>query len=503
MISDHAPLWGRLQAFNPDDPASPSPFTRRLARENRWPLDHAHRVVEEYKRFAFLAVAAGHPVTPSDAVDQAWHLHLLYTRSYWDEFCGEVLRTPLHHGPTRGGAAESAKYHDWYARTLESYGRLFGEPPPADIWPPARVRFGRDLRFVRVNADSHWIVPRLDRPAARAFEAVARAARRMARPRRAAWASAVLLAALMVASCAGQGGFADPAHMTGRQFLGRFLPLAVASLIASLAIRKVLVDRAAARWPSDPDLDAPSSKPAGLDPYEAALLLHGPDRTILTKVALVKLAGRGAVEIDHRSALPWISPGPMASRAHHDPIEASVLDAIGPGPVRLHRLSSRVGRSEAADRAEANLLKAGLIIDRIDGLPARIAPAAPLAAVLALGLWRIAMGASQHRPTGFLVVACSLLAIATIAHLVIRPWRTRSGARVAAELPRDVVPTADPADFEAVAMGFAILGVAGVPVGPEYDDVRSAFDANPGGGGCGADGGCGGGGCGGCGGCGG
>src|SRR5262245_51302236 len=111
MNADHAALWDRLRAFDLDDPASPLRFTGRLARENRWEPDYTRRVVEEYKRFALLAVVAGHPVTPSDAVDQAWHLHLVYTRSYWDEFCGTVLGRPLHHGPTRGGSAESAKYH--------------------------------------------------------------------------------------------------------------------------------------------------------------------------------------------------------------------------------------------------------------------------------------------------------------------------------------------------------------------------------------------------------
>ena len=59
----------------------------RLASENGWSREYAVRVMQEYRRFAFLAVAAGHPVSPSDAVDQAWHLHLVYTRSYWDEFC--------------------------------------------------------------------------------------------------------------------------------------------------------------------------------------------------------------------------------------------------------------------------------------------------------------------------------------------------------------------------------------------------------------------------------
>lgn len=505
MISDHAPLWGRLQGFDFDDPASPLPFTRRLARENRWTLDHARRVVEEYKRFALLAVVAGHPVTPSDAVDQAWHLHLVYTRSYWDEFSGEVLRTPLHHGPTRGGAAESAKYHDWYAKTLESYARIFGEPPPADLWPPAAVRFGRDLHFVRVNTESHWIVPRPDRLAVRTFEAAVRFVHRAAQSRRAASAAAVFLVALVLGGCVGQGGPADLSRLTGPQFLALFLPLALAASIGSLAIRTTLVNRAA-RGLSDPDLDGPPLKPAKLDPYEAALLLHGPGRAVLTKVALVKLAGRDAVEIDRRASPPWVSPGAMARDVRPDPIEATVLGAIRSRPVRLHRLLARVGRSAAADRAEANLLKAGLVIDRRDGRPARVASIIPLAPVLALGLWRIGLGVSRDRPVGFLAIICGFLAVCTIVHLVARPWRTRLGDEVAADLPRVAVAATDPADLETAALGFAIFGASGLPAGPQYEPIRASLARDPGAAGCGGgggSGGCGGGGCGGCGGCGG
>ena len=37
----------------------------------------------------------GRHIGPSDEVDQAWHLHLVYTRSYWGEFCPNVLGKPL------------------------------------------------------------------------------------------------------------------------------------------------------------------------------------------------------------------------------------------------------------------------------------------------------------------------------------------------------------------------------------------------------------------------
>jgi hypothetical protein len=150
-------LLVRLESFEIDEPGAAFPFSARLARENGWSRGFARRVTGEYKRFVWLAMRAGHPVTPSEEVDEAWHLHLCYTRSYWDGMCREILGRPLHHGPTEGGAAEEAKFAGWYARTLESYRAHFGEEPPADIWPPAAVRF-RPATARKVDAASHWIL---------------------------------------------------------------------------------------------------------------------------------------------------------------------------------------------------------------------------------------------------------------------------------------------------------------------------------------------------------
>lgn len=146
---DH-PVWQALKGYEIDLADAALSFQQRLARENRWSDPFAERVVEEYKRFCFLAVTAGHEVTPSDAVDQVWHLHLTYSRDYWQRFCPEVLDTELHHGPTAGGTAEQTRYFEQYAQTLKSYEAAFGSAP-SDIWPDARQRFGRDPRGVRVH----------------------------------------------------------------------------------------------------------------------------------------------------------------------------------------------------------------------------------------------------------------------------------------------------------------------------------------------------------------
>ncbi|HEV3024331.1 MAG TPA: TIGR04222 domain-containing membrane protein, partial [Pirellulales bacterium] len=73
MTHDQHDLYRRIMSFALDEPNAQLPFSLRLAREHGWNLAFARRVIGEYKRFAILAVAAGHVVCPPDDVDEAWH----------------------------------------------------------------------------------------------------------------------------------------------------------------------------------------------------------------------------------------------------------------------------------------------------------------------------------------------------------------------------------------------------------------------------------------------
>ena len=154
------PIWRALVAHRIGPDAAALPFTTRLARENGWSAAEAERVLEEYRRFCFLAATTGRPMTPSDAVDQAWHLHLTYTRDYWELFCPAVLGRALHHEPTTGGPAAQHRFFDQYAETLRAYEAAFGTAPPADIWPNAARRLGRDPQARRVHPRDAFILPR-------------------------------------------------------------------------------------------------------------------------------------------------------------------------------------------------------------------------------------------------------------------------------------------------------------------------------------------------------
>jgi len=153
-------LWQRLAAYEIGPTGAALSFTARLARENRWTESYAARVILEYKRFCYLAVTQAQDAIPSQAVDQVWHLHLTYSRDYWDEFCTRILGKQLHHVPTKGDAAEKQRHIEHYASTLLAYETVFDEPPPFDIWPDTERRFANLPEPRRPSFDDVMILDR-------------------------------------------------------------------------------------------------------------------------------------------------------------------------------------------------------------------------------------------------------------------------------------------------------------------------------------------------------
>ena len=162
MKKEHGELWKKLQSYQLDNPTHAIAISKKLSQENHWDPDYTKRVMDEYKKFVFLAMTAGHLVVPSDEIDQVWHIHMLYSQEYWKNFCPQILGREFHHGPSTGGKQEDTKHNNWYKKTKETYKEVFGQTVPDDIWPSSHIRFHE--RFVRVSVRKYILIEKVSYP---------------------------------------------------------------------------------------------------------------------------------------------------------------------------------------------------------------------------------------------------------------------------------------------------------------------------------------------------
>jgi hypothetical protein len=130
------PLWERIKSFDFDDSSSHTPFSQKLAHQNKWTEQFARQAIDEYRKFMYLCCTVPGGASPSPVVDEVWHLHLTFTTNYWVAFCQNTLHRQVHHYPSKGGNLENEKHQLWYKQTLEHYQENFG-PAPSNIWPGA------------------------------------------------------------------------------------------------------------------------------------------------------------------------------------------------------------------------------------------------------------------------------------------------------------------------------------------------------------------------------
>lgn len=479
---DTAPdLCTRILTFPIDEGTPDLTFEHRLARENAWSADFARRVVLEYRRFVYLAMTAGHQVTPSDQVDQAWHLHLTYTRSYWERMCGELLGRPLHHGPTRGGTAEATRFDHQYEQTLAAYRKMFGEEPPADIWPPSAVRFGDDLHFVRVNAARNWVVPK-------------------GAAKRAAVLAAVALAVAVFAT--GCDVRVNPITLKGLDFLWFFVPLVLAVLVFAVVTQRLLRGPGAGSFDDRPELDW----------ADAAYLTAGKHR--LTAAAIARLAAVGSVRVSSDGKTLESCGLPTSGLTAVEDAVYYSLPLARDDRASLKVMADRVETAFAA--RERELREEGYTVPFWRRALAALISVPPVAFVFGFGFlrWTVAQQQSLPREALGSLLSFTLAACAILLALAFRRLSRRG--RYALKRLRRAADRTDPA---AAGMSVGLYGTTALATcGAEPLIALAAWYPRPtasaaggcgtgcggggDGGGCGG-GGCGGGGCGGCGGCGG
>ena len=402
MTGSEIELWQRIDVYSLDDRGSDFSFTARLARDNQWSLPFATRVVDEYKRFVFLAISCDHPVTPSDEVDQAWHLHMVYTRSYWDEFCGDVLRCALHHGPTRGGQQEAEKFVDQYEATQNSYRDKFGEPPPADIWPASQERFDRSKRIRRICTEDYWLVRKPNFQKLVSTESLPLVA------------AAVVPAMLFAWS---------PFNLAGRDFLVFYAVVSFAAVILGFVLQRVMASDGISQWELQQSRFELSSS-------HVAYLAGG--KRQLLQAAVCELLVEGWAEPDSRKLLYE----PSQSQAKLSSVSSAILEKL--------RLGSNVdvGSIQAAARVpiakiRAELAQAGLIQSKIRRHVLAWATGIMVVAVLALGVMRIVQAVNGGHFFGFLLLEMAVFLIVSCGLMFAIPFRTKACLLYTSPSPRD------------------------------------------------------------------
>jgi uncharacterized protein (TIGR04222 family) len=485
MNQEYLQLYQRIQDFDLDDRNAKFPFSQKLAKENRWSAEYTQRAIEEYKKFAFLAVVAGHPVTPSEQVDRVWHLHLLYTRSYWEDFCPNVLQIHLHHNPTLGGSSEQSKYYNQYDRTLASYESFFGESPPTDIWSPAKIRFGRDTRVALVNTEQNWIISKPNWNLIPKFSV-----------NRSVILSLLFVLTFMVTGCQVIASFPNPLKLTGPEFLAFYIPLAIVGLVLANSLRTFFCSSG----------DRPNQQQfEDLSTYEVAVLSGG-DRP--TSTAIASLIQQEYVEVEKKRFFLSTQKKLVLKKTVSDtfhPIEWSVARAIvvAKGEIKRVFQESRNSGNEIQER----LQQLGLLLSADRAFKAQIYPSLIVAFLLGLGAIRIILGISAGKPTGYLIM-CIIFLLVFGSKFFNKPYRSVEGDRILKDLTDRLqhLKTADRSNPE-LPLAFALFGAIVLTADSAFADFHQMLVSSGSGtagigvdGGAGCGGGCGGGGGGGCGG---
>jgi hypothetical protein len=125
------PLWLKLNTMNAEGLQAFAPLLDMMQKQMGQNAEMAQRVIEEYRKFLFLAMRAGHQVIPPGPVNDAWMAHLQYAQNYWETLGQMIGERPLAQG---ADAKKLASMADTWKATLESYEKIFGVKPPADIW---------------------------------------------------------------------------------------------------------------------------------------------------------------------------------------------------------------------------------------------------------------------------------------------------------------------------------------------------------------------------------
>lgn len=124
-------LWQRLAGFNFPLSRPSWRLADLVARELRVTKRNAALIVDEYRRFLYLAATAEEPVAASPVIDKVWRLHLRDHVAYTGALSREVVRREIIRREPRPPPLRDPAY----VRTLALYRQEFTQAPFDRAWP--------------------------------------------------------------------------------------------------------------------------------------------------------------------------------------------------------------------------------------------------------------------------------------------------------------------------------------------------------------------------------
>jgi hypothetical protein len=455
-------LWEKIQNFSLDDPYSSYPLSKKLAQQNNWSISFTNKAIEEYKKFIFLCCISPTGASPSEIVDEVWHMHLTYTENYWVDFCKNTLQQDVHHHPSKGGIAEKSKHVNWYNETLTLYEATFKSPPPANIWPPSSTA----AAVIDEDIYDPFFLKRIVL----------------------VFSIAVLFFILAI----------NLYHTKGPAFLLYFSIICVAGLTAIWLTQKNKEQRL--------QQIVFANMPQQFTVYEITRFIHGPHRSYQT--ALVDLLKRGIIETSGSGYRILALPASIAATEKNQ-LLSSLISNYKNGDLFSYLEGLGIADSDALKHpAFERLLQFSQKVD----YPKFIIPGI----VLLLGVIRTLQGIANDKPVGFLIMLMAAFTGITLLMLSMFSY-----TKIVKDMVQDFWDRQNAeGNSDDVVNNFSVLGTAAIAGFAEYSFLSSDFSyytpqhqrwtggdwtstsscggsSDGGGGGCGS--GCGGG-CGGCGG---